>query len=159
MYIRRKVYSLLQDENGEERYFSTTDFELTDGAKERYYSEKKKKKNKISLDKVDSHRGLGRSLLIGGVPGALGAYTGKSAANKADKEGKSDEEIVEAASKRGRKAGAILAGAVGAAGAAPQLIKVYGGKKGALGAAAGHFGAKKNAKERLKKRAYMEKEN
>ena len=116
MYIRRKVYSLLQDENGEERYFSTTDFELTDGAKERYYSEKKKKKNKISLDKVDSHRGLGRSLLIGGVPGALGAY-------------------------------------------APQLIKVYGGKKGALGAAAGHFGAKKNAKERLKKRAYMEKEN
>lgn len=39
MYIRRKVYSLLQDENGEERYFSTTDFELTDGAEERYYSD------------------------------------------------------------------------------------------------------------------------
>lgn len=172
MYIRRKVYSLLQDENGEERYFSTTDFELTDGAEERYYSEKKKKKkNKISLDKVDSHRGLGRSLLIGGVPGALGAYTGKSAANKADKEGKSDEEIVEAASKKGRKAGAILGGAAGTIYAAPQLIKVYGGKKGALGAAAagalsagfgaaaGHFGAKKNTKERLKKRAYMEKED
>ena len=28
MYIRRKVYSLLQDESGEERLFSTTDFEL-----------------------------------------------------------------------------------------------------------------------------------
>jgi len=27
MYIRRKVFSLLQDENGEERYFSTTEFE------------------------------------------------------------------------------------------------------------------------------------
>ena len=27
MYIRRKVFSLLQDENGEERYFSTTDYE------------------------------------------------------------------------------------------------------------------------------------
>jgi hypothetical protein len=26
MYIRRKVFSLLQDENGEERYFSTTEF-------------------------------------------------------------------------------------------------------------------------------------
>jgi hypothetical protein len=27
MYIRRKVFSLLQDETGEERYFSTTEFE------------------------------------------------------------------------------------------------------------------------------------
>jgi len=27
MYIRRKVFSLLQDENGEEKYFSTTEFE------------------------------------------------------------------------------------------------------------------------------------
>lgn len=35
MYIRRKVFSLLQDENGEERYFSTTEF--TD---ERLYAEK-----------------------------------------------------------------------------------------------------------------------
>lgn len=34
MYIRRKVFSLLQDENGEERYFSTTEF--TD---ERLYSD------------------------------------------------------------------------------------------------------------------------
>ena len=30
MYIRRKVFSLLQDEYGEERYFSTTDIELQD---------------------------------------------------------------------------------------------------------------------------------
>jgi len=34
MYIRRKVFSLLQDENGEERYFSTTEFE-----DERLYAE------------------------------------------------------------------------------------------------------------------------
>jgi len=34
MYIRRKVFSLLQDETGEERYFSTTEFE-----DERLYTE------------------------------------------------------------------------------------------------------------------------
>lgn len=39
MYIRRKVFSLLQDEMGEERYFSTTEFELEDGLDERYYSD------------------------------------------------------------------------------------------------------------------------
>ena len=30
MYIRRKVFSLLQDETGEERYFSTTEVTLED---------------------------------------------------------------------------------------------------------------------------------
>lgn len=39
MYIRRKVFSILQDEMGEERYFSTTDFELEDSFDERFYSE------------------------------------------------------------------------------------------------------------------------
>lgn len=37
MYIRRKVFSLLQDENGEERYFSTTDIVLED-EEERLFS-------------------------------------------------------------------------------------------------------------------------
>lgn len=37
MYIRRKVFSLLQDENGEERYFSTTDITMED-AEERIFS-------------------------------------------------------------------------------------------------------------------------
>lgn len=37
MYIRRKVFSLLQDENGEERYFSTTDITLED-AEQRIFS-------------------------------------------------------------------------------------------------------------------------
>ena len=37
MYIRRKVFSLLQDETGEERYFSTTDITLED-AEQRIFS-------------------------------------------------------------------------------------------------------------------------
>ena len=37
MYIRRKVFSLLHDENGEERYFSTTDIVLED-EEERLFS-------------------------------------------------------------------------------------------------------------------------
>ena len=37
MYIRRKVFSLLQDEMGEERYFSTTDIVMED-EEERLFS-------------------------------------------------------------------------------------------------------------------------
>ena len=37
MYIRRKVFSLLQDETGEERYFSTTDIVMED-EEERLFS-------------------------------------------------------------------------------------------------------------------------
>lgn len=37
MYIRRKVFSLLQDETGEERYFSTTDVTL-ENEEERTFS-------------------------------------------------------------------------------------------------------------------------
>lgn len=37
MYIRRKIFSLLYNENGEERYFSTTDITL-EGAEERTFS-------------------------------------------------------------------------------------------------------------------------
>ena len=37
MYIRRKVFSLLQDETGEERYFSTTDITMED-AEQRIFS-------------------------------------------------------------------------------------------------------------------------
>jgi exopolyphosphatase/pppGpp-phosphohydrolase len=40
MYIRRKVFSVLQDESGEERYFSTTDYVYDD----RMFSEDGEKK-------------------------------------------------------------------------------------------------------------------
>lgn len=38
MYVRRKVYSVLQDEMGEERYFSTTDVAYKTEMEERIYS-------------------------------------------------------------------------------------------------------------------------
>lgn len=57
MYIRRKVFSLLQDETGEERYFSTTDVTLeneeertfsvaedAESLEEKDFSDKKKRK-------------------------------------------------------------------------------------------------------------------
>lgn len=165
MYIRRKVFSLLQDENGEERYFSTTDITLED-AEQRIFSvkdeeEEEKPKKRSKLSNYDSHRGLGRSVILGGLGGAIGGYASKEAADKADREGKSDEEIVEAATKKGRRIGAIAGGATGALAGANYLAL---GKKGiipalgatvggtGLGALGGHLGAKKNAKERLKKR-------
>ena len=166
MYIRRKVFSLLQDETGEERYFSTTDITLED-AEQRIFSvkdeeEEEKPKKRSKLSNYDSHRGLGRSAILGGLGGMIGGYASKKEADKADREGKSDEEIVEAATKKGRRIGAIAGGATGALAGANYLAAL--GKKGiipALGATAGaagwgalggHLGAKKNAKERLKKR-------
>ena len=45
MEIRRKVFSLLEDENGEERYYSTTEFELEfdEETGEKLFSEKEEK--------------------------------------------------------------------------------------------------------------------
>ncbi len=48
MYIRRKVFSLLQDEYGEERYYSTTEFTLQD-AEERIFVSKAEKEAKMQL--------------------------------------------------------------------------------------------------------------
>jgi hypothetical protein len=46
MEIRRRVFSLLEDENGEERYYSTTEFELEfdEETGEKLFSEKDEKK-------------------------------------------------------------------------------------------------------------------
>lgn len=46
MEIRRKAFSLLQDENGEERYYSTTEFEIefNEETGEKMFSEKEEKK-------------------------------------------------------------------------------------------------------------------
>lgn len=73
MYIRRKVFSLL-DVDGEERYFSTTDFELTDdyGYEDRYYSDDDEKKKGLSkAAKAAIASGASLATLAGGV------YAGK----------------------------------------------------------------------------------
>lgn len=97
MYIRRKVFSLLQDETGEERYFSTNEITLED-AEQRIFSKKEVK--------------LGESKENGGLANFMTGYSGKKALKEADKaaeraakEGKSEEEIVEAAKKQAKKTG------------------------------------------------------
>lgn len=83
MYIRRKVFSLLEDVDGEARYFSTTDFELTDGSEERYYSNKEDKKGMSKAAKVALGTGAGLAAVAGGIYGgkkggqALVKYAGK----------------------------------------------------------------------------------
>lgn len=73
MYIRRKVFSRIQDEVGEVKLFSTTDYEMNENMEVRLFAEKKKERgHRIALKDFESHRGLGRSLLIGDVGGALG---------------------------------------------------------------------------------------
>lgn len=172
MYIRRKVFSLLQDEMGEERYFSTTDFEITDGEQKDFAKKEKKpnKKKRRALEDVESHRGLGRSILLGGPSpaGALGGFAGKMKANKLDKEGKSDKEILEGASKHGAKVGAGLGAGLIAGKAISEAIAYPKGMKklavsgnlvpaalvSGFGALGGYLGAKKNTKTRLEKRKY-----
>lgn len=104
MYIRRKVFSLLQDENGEERYFSTTEF--TD---ERLYAEKEEKEEKpASVGKrvaKDVGIGVGAGLAtIGGYQGIKAIKLKKNGSyemNKADQFGynKIDKPIKKAVKK------------------------------------------------------------
>lgn len=65
----------------------------------------------------NSHRGLGRSLILGGgLPGALGAYATKGKVDEDYSAGKSEEEIVSNAGKRGAKYGAAIGAGAGAVG-------------------------------------------
>ena len=179
MLIKRKVYfSAIDEETGEERLFSA-DSIITEEEYLKLYSERTK------LEDIQSHRGLGRSLVFGGVPGAIGGYVGKSAANKADEEGKSDKEIMKAAKSSATKAGLIGAG-VGTAVNAKNLkeshraltelgTKALGNRSkaakisagahvagtaigAAITAGAARWGAKKNTEKRLAKRAIKDSE-
>ena len=134
----------------------------------KFYSEPEGNRGgaRIRLEDIKSHRGLGRSF-IGGLPGALGGYVGKKAADRADAEGKSDEEIKKIAAKKATRTGAAIGGAIGLANAASSGFVLHkvgaGGRKIAtnavrdiaiatgLGALGSRLGAKKNTKERLKK--------
>lgn len=143
------------------------------------YSEKEEKRVKrIKLSEINSHRGLGRSLLLGGGPGAVAGYVGKKAAENADEQGLSDHEIKKAASTKGAKAGALLGGTVGVAcglknaALSQRVAKHLGVKRGAgtalagavgtglsgaaVGALGGYLGAEKNTRTRLKKRRDLE---
>lgn len=138
----------------------------------KFYSEEEEKKGRTKLKDVKSHRGLGRSFLIGQTPAALGGYIGKKAANKADAEGKTDEEIKKIATKKATKAGALIGGLTAASTTAitdPMLKKLGYTKLGRGAMAAGiigsnvglaalgaRLGAKKNTKVRLDKRKKMD---
>ena len=188
MYIRRKVFSLLQDETGEERYFSTTDVTL-ENEEERIFSvaedaesleEKDSSDKKVDLEDIESYKGLKRALAAGltGLDsggGLVGGYIGKKTADKADKEGKSDEEILKEARKAGRNAGIGIGAGLGIRAGAKNLKeleklvskKLGKGHKaaaitsaalvtGALGGLGGRNAASVNTKDRLYKRALKE---
>ena len=154
MYIRRKVFSLMTDEMGEDRYFSTTDYA--------YFSEKEEnKQKKISLDKIESTKGFDL------YPETKSIYKSIEVANKLDKQGKSDKEIIKGASKRGALSGGVYNGAVVGAALTPATLKllIEGEKRlaagvaiggtatgAALGALRGYKGAKKNIEARLERR-------
>ena len=126
MYIRRKVFSILTDEMGEERLYSVNETILED-YEEREFADKEEEE-KVALKGINSKRGIGRGLAFTGiVPLYVSRKVSKKAANKADEEGASDVVIVEKAKSAGTKAGAAT-GAAGGAIAGGYAIKSY--KKG-----------------------------
>lgn len=162
MEIRRKIFSVIIDEDGAEKLFSVSETELVEekefSKKEEKKSEEKKNTRYVALEDVQSHRGLGRSLIlsapVGGV-GAVGGYIGKRAANKADSEGLSDKDIYKKSVTAARRSGGLL----GAAVAAGATKTVAGTAVGAvIGAASASMGAKKNTRKRLEKRAFKERQ-
>ena len=79
MYIRRKVFSLLQDETGEERYFSTTEFVNSSNLKE--FSNKEKdefREDMVKGIKKGSNISKAVTLLSSAGGGAIGYYGAKS---------------------------------------------------------------------------------
>lgn len=140
----------------------------------RFYSDGEKMEKRIKLSDIKSHRGLGRSLVFGGLHGALGGLAGNKEADIADEEGASDAEIIRRASKKGAKTGGAIGAGLGAVTSIPSVIALgaNGGVKGtalgvgsALGAAAvggatgaigGYLGAGKNARKRTEKRRLLE---
>ena len=77
MEIRRKVFSLLEDENGEERYYSTTEFEMEfdEETGEKMFSEKEEKKGMSKGGKI----ALG---VAGGAAAAVAALEGANMLKK-----------------------------------------------------------------------------
>lgn len=88
------------------------------------------------LSDYESHRGLGRSAILGLGGGAVGGYAGKKEAERLAREGEDDRQIViKARNKAGRvgaAAGAAGWGAVGAGTAGYLANRVVKGSKEAL---------------------------
>lgn len=137
--------------------------------KYKHFSEDGNKR--VGLNSIESHRGGGRSIVIGGIPGLIGMSRGKKVADRADKEGKSDTQILKESSRAGAKTGALaggIGGAIGGVGIPLITSAVTGGRVSAarlaknavssglvgagLGSLGGYLGAKKNTRVRLEKR-------
>lgn len=130
---------------------------------------------------------MGRSL-IGLHAGLIGGYRGKKAADRADREGKTDTQILKESSREGGKSGALTGAVTGTAfGLGSSLLVRQGLKKYAktvgtppikltkgafignvikhgvlgtgFGALGGYLGAKKNTRTRLEKRRKIEDNN
>jgi hypothetical protein len=94
------------------------------------------------------------------MPGVIGGYAGKKYAEKLDREGKSDKEIMRESTKRARRVGAGIAGvgslAVGLGSKAGAKAVPLAVASAAVGGVSAHLGAKKNAKTRMERRAKAE---
>lgn len=136
------------------------DYAQKEFSKKEKKDKKKDKKKKSSLSAESSGRGYGRSIILGGLPGAAGTYAGSREATQAEKEGADYSEIKDRATSKGALVGAVGGASLGLAqgltlaamtGNHP-AVALGGAAGGALrGGLAGALGANKNTRERLRK--------
>ena len=129
MYIRRKVFSKLQTEDGQERYFSTTEFTLMSEAEQREFSKKKESEPKEEEEKEPKLAREDRKEIR-----RYGRKWNKKSAELRKKALEGDEDAQKKIVKRAYKKGMIGMGALGATAGA--LVGANDGKA-AKGAAIG----------------------
>lgn len=129
MYIRRKVFSKLQTEEGQEKYFSTTEFTLMSEAEQREFSKKKESEPKEEEEKEPKLAREDRKEIR-----RYGRKWNKKSAELRKKALEGDEDAQKKIVKRAYKKGMIGMGALGATAGA--LVGANDGKA-AKGAAIG----------------------
>lgn len=107
------------------------------------------------LQYPNSHRGLGRSLALGGLISALSARSTKKDFDRDVNKGLDEHQIIKNSKRRGFKRG-LLGGAVagsikGFLSAGPLGALIGAGVGGIIPALAARWGAGKNARSRIKK--------
>lgn len=115
----------------------------------------------IPKSAISNHRGAGRSLVIGGLGGALGGLIAKEGILDSISEGDRDyRKIKDDATLKGAAAGGILGAALGSIPTKKAVEKLYKSKdkkllpiyilsSGVTGALGGGLGARKNASESI----------
>ena len=159
MYIEDRLFSETSDEVLYSITMTEDEYDLFSEFQENLFSKKKKNRGP-RLRNIDSNRGMGRAIIVGGPVGAggalIGGYLGKRKAEELDESGASDSEIIRGsanhAAKIGAAAGALQGLGFGAARRNPAAALGSAASGAVLGSFGAYLGARKNAQDKISKR-------